>query len=315
MANEFIGIDVSKATLDLAHLKSDQSIKYFKYENNLSGLKKIVKLLSKLDREDYHIGLESTGIYHKLTANFLTEAGYKVYELNPYNVFHFKKSKKSYAKTDKIDSELIGKYLEENYKDLIIYTPQTEEEKKLYAILIRINQLTKMKVQEMNHKESAVLIDKDTQKHIDFLEKKVKQLKRKLIKILNLKKNEILKEKVDVVTKVTGIGVYTGIILLVNMSELGKMNRNRTVALGGMAPFANDSGKFKGKRKIKGGRKRVRDALYMPFLAGLKNKELREVYDRLNKRGKPHKVIRIAVMKRMLIKANTLMKEYYSQQK
>ena len=308
MANEFIGIDVSKNTLDLAYLK-DQSIEYLKYENNHSGFKEIIKFLK--NSKNINIGLESTGIYHKTLANSLSEAGYNVYELNPYNVFHFKKSKKQYAKTDKLDSKLIAYYLKDNFKELVIYTPQTEEEKKIYAILIRINQLTKMKIQEINHKESAVLVDEDTQKHIDFLEKKIKQLKKKLITILNKKKNKILNDKVNVVTKVTGIGIYTAIILLVNMPELGKMNRNRTVALAGMAPFANDSGKYKGKRKIKGGRKRVRDALYMPFLAGLKNEELRAVYDRLKKRGKPHKVIRIAIMKRMLIKANTLMKEYY----
>jgi len=316
MANEFIGIDVSKANLDIAYIKVDQSIEYFRYENNLSGLKKIVKLMNKPDIT-YYIGLESTGIYHKLAANFLSEAGYKVYELNPYNVLYFKKYKKNYAKTDKIDSQLIAKYLKDNYKELVIYTPKTKDEKKLYAIIVRIEQLTKMKTQEVNHKESATLIDDDINKHIDFLTKKIKQLKKALIKTLNFKRNKELKDKVEVISDgIIGIGPYTAMILLINMSELGKMNRNQAVALAGMAPFAKDSGNYTGKRRIRGGRKKVRDALYMPSLTAItSNEPLRKVYNRLKEKGKPHKVIRIVIMKKMLIKANTLIKEYYSKQK
>jgi len=311
MANLFIGIDVSKDILDISCLEST-NLKYLKYDNTTLGLNKMIEYFNKSKKKIY-VGLEATSIYHKLAADYLSVAGYNVYELNPYTVFNYKKYKRTYAKTDKIDSLSIVQYLKENYEELPLYTVKTEDEKKLYVILTRINQLNKMKIQEINHKESSLLVDKDTQKHIDFLDKKIKELKKKLNEIIKLKKNKVLKEKINIISKVPGIGFYTAVVILINMSELGKMNRNQVVSLSGMAPFAEDSGKKRGKRRIRGGRKRVRDSLYMPSLTAIRiNAHFREVYDRLKQKGKIHNVIRIVIMKKMLIQANTLMKEYYN---
>jgi len=310
-----LGVDVSKKKLDVVVLgETKLTTIYKKFNNTPLGFEKIIDFISKNNPFNLEVvlGLESTGIYQVAISNYLVSKGVTVYLLNPNQVLNFKRYKGWLAKTDKIDSFVIAKFIEASENDLVKYIPKSNTEKKLYSYVVRIDQLNKIRTQEINHKESSFLVLEEVEKHILELSEKIEEYKKSLSLLLKTKENQELLEKVEVLTSIKGIAVFTAVSILVFMSEIGTMNRKQITALTGLAPLANDSGSKNGQRHIYGGRKRLRRALFMPSLSAMTNdKILNEVYKRLDERGKPGYKIRVVIMKKMIIRANTLMKEYY----
>jgi len=273
------------------------------YENNEEGFKDFIK---EVDKVSSRIVMESTGRYHKGLEKYLKTKGYEVYVINPTRIRHFAKSLGILSKTDNIDAKVIAMFGEK----MDLERREFKSNENLRNLILRHKQLVDIIKMEKNHKEG--LIDKVILKYIDKnikgLEKELSEIDAKIIELIQ--SDDELKTKYDRLTKVKGIGVITAAVLLSEMPELGHLERNKITALSGLAPRNRDSGNYKGKRYIGGGRKAVRDALYMAAVSASRfDPVIREFYLRLIARGKPFKVAITACMRKLILYANIVLKE------
>jgi len=254
-----IGIDVSKAKLDIFMLPKEE---YLSLSNDKSGFKDLKKVISKL--ENKRILLESTGCYHINVQRFLIEHGYPVYTINPKLIRDYAKSCGKLAKTDKLDAKMIARYGETHD---IRETNEIDLDLERFRMLeTRREQIISTISQEKTRKEkSSFLEDKSICKYIDktilFLEKQLEEIDSELEAIIT--NNNQLKDKYDRIMAVEGVGKATTYVLLAHLPELGKLSKREIAALIGLAPMNCDSGAMRGQRHIRGGRLNVRNALYM----------------------------------------------------
>lgn len=295
------GIDVSKDNLD-SQFRNNVN----RYDNTVKGIKKLAK-----ENPNAHYILESTGGYERLAAWTLMSEGYKVSIVNPKRVRDFVKGMSILAKTDKLDANVIVQYAE-------VARPRetqlpSEEYRHLVAIMDRRHQLIKMKIAEENR--CGICTDPEMKKCIkgviQYFNKKIKLLEREMS--LLIKSDEEMSGKSHVMQQMKGIGIVSVAHILAYMPEIGTLNKKEVAALLGAAPFNRDSGHKSKRRCIYGGRKKLRSGLYMATVsATTHNQHLKEFYYHLrNDNNCKEKVARIAVMRKMLIAVNSLMKNEY----
>jgi transposase len=285
----YIGIDVSKAKLDVSFSNNNSLLQF---PNDENGLKDLIKALP--NKKKSLIILEATGGYERLAANFLRRKNFKVAVVNAKRVRDFAKAEGKLAKTDRIDSKVImlfGKTFNPTPQPLV-----SEGEDEREQNIGRRNQLVRMIALEKQHLEHAApALQKAIHKHINFLEKELALIEEKLTNLIN--QDSALKEKIERLDEIEGVGAITAMNVLIHMPELGTLNSKEVSALAGVAPFNQDSGKKKGKRETGGGRAPVRAALYMAVLSAKKyNPVLKRFYDRLIEKGKFKKVALVACM-------------------
>lgn len=295
------GIDVAKAKLDIAVAGCRTR---WQVANTPAGFRELVKLLrrSKATR----IGIEASGGYERDVVRHLRKAGFAVIVLQPIQVRAFAKLTLCRAKSDGIDAGLIAECVAyranlreppdprlEPLADLLTFIEQIEED------------IARAKVR-MEHARS-----RDQRR---FLAADLQRLKKRRTRMLAklaaaLRKHDDLSRRLDLVVSIDGIGERTGLALLIRMPELGRLSREQTAALAGVAPFADDSGKRTGERHIAGGRSRLRESVYAAALpaAFFHNAHLVALYRRLVNAGKPHKVALIACVRKLLIYANSVL--------
>jgi transposase len=296
MNNITIGIDVSKSFFDV---NLGEEINH--YDNTEEGFKQFTSKISKSDR----IVMESTGRYHKRLEKYLISKGYKAYVINPIRIRNFAKSLGILAKTDKIDAKVIRLFGEKMDLDVRIFKSNDT----LRNLVLRRRQLIDMIKSEGNHKEE--LFDKSMLKSIDKninnLNKELAQIEEKMIFLI--KSDEDLSGKYAKLMKIQGIGSITATVLLSELPELGYLDNRKITALSGLAPHNRESGTYKGKSFIGGGRKAVRNALYMAAVSASRfNPIIKEFYQRLISRGKSFKVAITACMRKLLLYANLVLK-------
>ena len=296
-----VGIDVSKSKLDVKILPRGD---FYQISNDKKGVKSLVKLLLK-ENPDL-IVIEPTGGYERLAYQSLSEAGLKISMVNAKRVRSFATAINQLAKTDKIDAEVLAKF-----GALIkpeVREPVSEENSILLSKLRRRTDLVNIKTAETNRLGVSIdEVKKGIRVHIEFLNKQIKELEKEIYE--GLKEIPILCEKVELLESVPSVGKILAMTLILELPELGKLSNKEITALVGLAPVTKESGNFKGKKSIFGGRKELRSALYMPIITALKhNPIIKDFYERLISKGKIVKVALTACMRKLVVILNSIMK-------
>jgi transposase len=295
----YVGIDVAKAELVVATATAVIS----RVGNDAAGYGELVQRLAGMTVEA--VVLESTGCYGQGVVAALVAAGMAVAVVQPGRVRDYAHSLGIRAKTDPIDAKVIAQFGQATKPRL--FTPLTPEVLHLRALVDRRDQLIELRKQEQNHLEATTnpTITKDLRASIKRLIVAEKAYTKHIAD--HIAKHERLARLSDALQDESGVGLQTAATLLAHLPELGTLNRQQAAALGGLAPFDRASGKHDGKRTIYGGRRRLRRALYLAALtAGRCSTWLKDIYQKLLKRGKPKKVALIACARKLLIRLNTI---------
>lgn len=295
-----VGVDVSKARLDIFFNDESWSVPNV-WASIYKLAVKLVELQPKL------IVVESTGgLEHALLTEF-SSLGLPVALVNPRRVREFARSIGQLAKTDKVDAKLLARF-GEAVKPEPTKMP-TIEEQHLSALMIRRRQVIEMLTMEKNHLNSTHPVTQDSvTKIISLLQHELDELNEQIDEYID--QFPEFKKKDEILRSTPGIGKVTSAILLSDLPELGSIDRKKIAALVGVAPFNNDSGRFRGKRRIKGGRPAVRTVLYMATISAIKcNPVIKSFYKHLLEKGKVKKVAIVACMHKMLIYLNSIIRD------
>jgi transposase len=298
-----IGIDVSKQHLDVA---TSESNTIQRVSNDYDGFKKLLKQLPS--PEDCQVVFESTGSYHFDLLVFLAEQNYLVAVVAPKRIRAFAQALNILAKTDAIDAHVIVRFSQRI--DELQFTPvPSEKQQEIHALITRRRQLVALRIQEKNHLESTrnATVKQDIKQVIVLLDNRIKDIDKQIAELLD--SDDEWKRLVEIITSVPGVGPGTAATLIAELPELGELNRQEIAALVGVAPFNNDSGKSSKPKVIRGGRKSVRNALYMAaFNATRSNPLLKAFFQRLRENGKPYKVCLTACLRKLLTILNVMVK-------
>lgn len=303
MSKSFIGIDVSKNSLDVHILPESVSLAY-RYETK--PMKALIKKLKTYTPE--LVVLEATGGYEITVGIALADAGLPVAIVNPRQVRDYARALGILAKTDKIDAYVIARFAQDVKPEA--RGQLTFKELELKSLVVRRQQLVEMRSAEVNRLSRTTIPQVKTgiEKLIRVLDAQIKAIDDDLND--EIKKNPTWSQKLELITSFTGVGDHTAHTLLFGLPELGTLNRQEIAALVGVAPFNRDSGMLRGKRTISGGRANIRKALHMPTLSAATrwNNDMMAFYQRLIARGKKHKVALTACMRKLLITLNAMVK-------
>lgn len=297
----FVGIDVSKAILDVRVRPSGESVSV---ANAVDGIASLTARLRKIKPE--LVVLEATGGYERSVVRALDAAGIRVAVVNPRHVRDFAKATGQLAKTDAIDSAVIA-----HFAEAVRPEPRpvpNEQAQYRDEIQTRRRQLVGLLATERNHLASAPAHMRDAiSEHIQLLQGLIKDVDTQLRELIAA--DEELSAKAKLLQSVKGVGEVTSTMLIVNLPELGKLDRREIAKLVGVGPLSDDSGKRNGKRRCWGGRKDVRTAMYMPTLSAVKsNPVIKPFYDSLVTRGKPHKVAMVACIRKLITILNAMVR-------
>jgi len=298
----FVGIDVSKDTLDVFIRPLEKSLKV---DNKAFG--PLVKKLKKLNPE--LIVLEATGGYEIGVLEALSQAGLKVYREHPLKVYHHAKGRGKLAKTDRLDASTLAHYAECFVKDITIRDLPSQEHRQLQQLVARRKQLVDQRTMEINREKHPALflaIKASCRSVIELLDAQIQQLEEMIQGLVQA--NQDWQRKKELLQSIAGVGETTATLLLVSLPELGQVNRKVIAALAGVAPYRYESGTFKGQQHIRGGRKDVRTGLYMATLVAKRyNPELKAFYEKLLAQGKKKKVALVACMHKLLRMLNAML--------
>jgi transposase len=298
----FVGIDVSKDTLDIHARPSQES---WRVENR--DFEPLVARLTALNPE--LIVLEATGGYETSLVLALSEAGLPVHREHPLKVHHHAKGRGKLAKTDRLDASTLAHYAECFASEITPRPLPTENQRKLQQLTTRRKQLVELRTAEINRRQHPALlpeVENSCAQLIEALNKQIQELEKTIRQMIQA--DEKWRRKQDILQSIAGIGETVSSLLLVNLPELGSVNRKVIAALAGVAPYRYESGTFKGQQHIRGGRKEVRSALFMAALVAKKyNPEIQTLYERLLKQGKRKKVALVACMHKLLRMLNAML--------
>jgi transposase len=298
-----VGIDVSKDRLDVAVRPSGET---FVVERNAAGVEKLVARLREL--KPHIVALEATGGFETVVAAGLSSAGLPVAIVNPAQVRAFAKAIGQRAKTDPIDAGVIAHFAAATNLEP---RPLPDEETRLLADLVsRRRQIVAMLGAERQREQrmSAPRPKKSIARLIKALEKELASLDTDLNDAV--KASPAWRAKENLLTSVPGVGPVISRTLVAELPELGQLGHKQIAALAGLAPFTRQSGKWRGKSFIGGGRTAVRAALFMGAMVAKKhNPTLKAFFDRLVAAGKPKLVALIAVARKLLTILNAIVRE------
>ena len=297
----YVGVDVSKDTLDIAVHPRQQARNF---RNNGAGINGAVTYLNDLDPT--LVVMEATGGLEMSLAAALGAVGIPVAVVNPRQVRDYAKSMGKLAKTDTIDAQVMADFAAAVQPEpRPLSDGQTQE---LKDILTRRSQLNEMITAEKNRLNRARRpVNDHIKAHIVWLEQELDDMNSSLNRFIQ--ESPIWRESDNLLQSVPGVGPILSSTLLVELPELGRLNRKQIAALAGVAPLNRDSGRYRGKRAVWGGRAKVRAVLYMSTLvATRRNAVIRCFYERLLTAGKAKKAAITACMRKLLTILNAMMK-------
>ena len=301
VSESFVGIDVSKAWLDIGVLPEGPTQRVAHDEAGLAALCEQLRTVRPT-----LVVMEATGGLETNLASSLAAAGVAVAVVNPRQVRDYAKACGRLAKTDRIDALILAAFAQAIRPQ--VRPLKDEQTQALGALLARRRQLIDMRVQERLRLERAEPVARASLKeHIAWLDARIQSLDDDLTH--RLRRSTAWREKDDLLHAIPGVGPVTRLTLIAELPELGRLNRREIAALVGLAPFNRDSGQHKGERVIWGGRAQVRQVLYMAALAATRsNPPIRAFYLHLKARGKPAKVALTACMRKLLTVINAVVK-------
>lgn len=299
-----VGIDVSKARLDVHVHPSGES---FAVGNDEAGVAALVERLSRLEGPAC-IGLEASGRYERLAVASLAEAGLPVVVLNPAQVRHYARAIGLRAKTDAIDARLIALFVEAVRPEPRPVPDASAAE--LEALMARRRQLVTMLVAERMRRQQAAPgeVRISIARSIAFLEDDLRQLDAHIDRLV--RGTPVWRDTQDLLASVPGVGPIIARTLMAELPELGTLNPKQIAALAGLAPYTRQSGTWRGRSFIGGGRPVVRAALYVGALVAARhNPVLKAFRDRLVANGKPKRVALVAVARKLLTILNAILRD------
>lgn len=299
----FVGIDVSKDRLDV-HVRPDGEA--FAVSRDGKGLEQLVKRLQALS--PVLVAVEATGGFETIVAAAIAGAELPLAVVNPAQIRHFAQAVGKRAKTDPIDAGVIA-----HFAEAVRPAPRAlpDETSRLLAELVgRRRQIIEMMVAERHREKRAtnVRVRKSLVRHIAVLERELNAIDQD-IDIL-VRGSAVWRAKDDLLASVPGIGRTLARTLLADLPELGTLGRREIASLAGLAPYTRQSGRWRGKSMIGGGRSTVRAASFMAALvASRHNQPLKDFYQRLLAAGKPKMVALIAVARKLLTTLNAILRD------
>jgi len=303
MASRFISIDVAKDWLDVA---GPPDAKARRFANTTEGTAALAEWIGTLPVE--RIVMEGSGGYERLAAAALVAARLPVVIVNPRQVRDFAKATGRLAKTDRIDATVLARFAEATRPEQRPIPDETE--RILKETLARRHQLTTMRTMEKNRFGQVVApkVRASAEIAIAFLDAQLAEVDDELDRLIAA--CPARQDKVDLLKTVPGIADQTARVLVADLPELGRGSRHEIAARVGLAPMNRDSGTYRGKRRIVGGRGSVRRSLYMAALSASRiNPKIKSLYERLKSSGKPHKVALVACMRKLLVIVNAMFRE------
>jgi transposase len=297
----FVGIDVSKTQLDIAERPGN---KRWSAVNAEADIGKVVERVGALSPQV--IVIEATGGMEVPLVAALSQARLPVVVVNPRQVRDFAKAVGRLAKTDRIDAEILAHFGEAVKPEVRVL--KDEETQTLTALVMRRRQVIEMLTAEKNRLGiSPKVVHMDIQQHITWLQTRLEDIDRHLESAI--RKSPVWREKDDLLRSVPGVGQVLSVSLITGLPELGTLSRRQIAALVGVAPLSCDSGLFRGKRTVWGGRSHLRSVLYMATLSASRfNPTISRFYRRLVEAGKKPKVALTACMRKLLVILNAIMK-------
>lgn len=300
--DDTIGIDISKDTLDI-HRLSDG--KHMQFGNDAAGLKALMKWIGKAPARAVY---EATGRYHRDLELALTAADHGLVKVNPARARRFAEAIGQGAKTDRADAEMLARM--GSVLGLEAKPARTEDMHEIKELHVSRVALVKDKTACQNRIQAA-----RNKLVLGQLRARQSQIERQITQIdAELRRRVIaqpaLSRRYDILKSIPGIGAIAAMALIVEMPELGAMSGKEAASLAGLAPITRQSGRWKGQSRIGGGRATVRTMLYMPALVATRfNKSLGQTYLTLRNAGKPMKVAITAIMRKLLLLANALIRD------
>lgn len=303
MDKHYIGIDVSKDRLDVHVLPAGEA---FAVARDGKGLGTLIERVKGLD--PVLIGVEATGGFETVVAAALAGAGLPLVVVNPAQVRHFAQAVGQRAKTDPLDARMIARFVEATRPAL---RPLADEATQLLGDLVaRRRQIIEMIVAEKNRERRTAVkrIKKSIGRLIAALEKELSSVDGDID--AGVRGSPAWRATEDLLASVPGVGAVTARTLLAELPELGRLDAKRIASLAGLAPFTRQSGQWKGRSMIGGGRASVRTALFMATLTACRyNPVLKAFRDRLVAAGKPKIVAVIAAARKLLTILNAMLRD------
>jgi transposase len=304
--SSWIGIDISKDQLDLHSSHPDLNLPS-SVSNSIEGHRKLLKLIAHFS--EIKIIFEATGGYEKPLLRTLQKAGIHATRINPAQVRSFAKAKGLLAKTDAIDAKLLAHYGE-------LFAPKATPP--IDPELAELQDLIKYRrhLRDQLHREKMQLEHEHCKPVMAMIRRRIKSLQKQLETLSQtiadrVEKSEAIRPAIEILTTVKGVAEFTAASLLAAMPELGTLTRKQAAALAGVAPINCDSGTMRGRQKTYGGRCEIREALYMAAVVSSRFEPLlRDFYQSLLQNGKAKKVALTAVMRKLLIHLNSLMRRH-----
>jgi transposase len=297
-----IGIDISKDTLDV-HRQSDG--RHARFGNDRAGLAALRRWIGKAP---VRVVYEATGRYHRDMEGALEAAGHALVKVNPGRARRFAQAVGHGAKTDRVDAAMLARM--GSVLDLDAKPARSDSMHEIRELHIARVGLVKDRTACRNRLHGArnKVVLAQLRARLRQVEKQIEQIDAELARLVAA--DPSLACRFDILMSIPGVGPVAAVAMIVEMPELGSMNGKEAASLAGLAPITRESGKWKGKSKIGGGRSGLRTMLYMPALVATRyNWQLGQTYQRLCSAGKPAKVAITAVMRKLLILANALIRD------
>jgi transposase len=297
------GVDVSSQSLD-ARISHEGA--FAQFSNTTEGISALRTFCQTHQVE--LVAMEATGGYEQLAFVELSQQGLPVAILNPRSVRQFAQSMGSLEKTDRIDAGMIGWYAEVKKSQPTCLAPKSQQH--LRALVTRLRQLTDVRTAQLN--QQRLVTDRAVQASFDtllaMLDRQIKQLAKRIAALLD--KDPLWRELNLAFRTIKGVADRTVARIMAEMPEIGSLSNKTVSKLAGVAPLANDSGKYQGKRAVRGGRASVREILFIvASVVGRYEPDFIAFQQRLRAAGKPPKVVRIALAHKLLVRLNAKARE------
>jgi len=300
--DDTIGVDISKPTLDAFRLRTRE---HRQFPNDRAGCAALIRWIGA---STVRVIFEPTGAYHRLFEASLVAAGIEAVKVNPRSSRRFAEATGELAKTDRIDAAILARM--GAVLDLEGRPAKSETLHDLRELGVARQALVKDRIAATNREQIAVnpMIKRQLRARLKQIGIQLKEIDAAIAALVDTDPG--LSRRRDVLASIPGIGTVTAMAILIEMPELGTLDNKQAASLAGLAPMTRQSGTWSGRARIRGGRRSLRTALYMPALVALRfNPDLKQKYQALKDAGKPSKVAITAIMRKLLVLANALLRD------
>lgn len=300
MKKDSIGIDISKAHLDVCRTATGQAVRF---ENSATGLTAFKRWVGSCQPD--LVIYEATGAYHGLLEKRCS-GHLPLVKVNPLQARRFAQARGTRAKTDAVDARVLA--LMGQALDLQPDIPASEDHHDLKQLQVARTAMIKARTRLKNRLKTQTLslLRRQAKAQLALLDRQLKAIDTEISGRLSRDRARAL----DILQSIPGLGSVVAATILIECPEIGAMGRKQAASLAGLAPMTRQSGQWRGKAFIQGGRKFLRDALYMPALVAIRfNPDMKQKYDAMRQAGKPAKVAITAIMRKLIELANTLIKQ------